>query len=177
MTPVAMSAPRRSLGRRMWRGRWGYAFIALPAVLFAIFEFYPFVQAAIYSVSKMSLTGPVGFVGASNFTALLRDPIFWKALVNTLLYAAVVVLGAIGISLVLATLIYPLATRAKALFKMAFYLPAVASIVVVAMVWRWMYQPAFGLLNYLLGLVGLGPLGYLTDSAEALPSIMLMQIF
>jgi multiple sugar transport system permease protein len=177
MTPVATSAPRRSLGRRMWRGRWGYAFIALPAVLFAIFEFYPFVQAAIYSVSKMSLTGPVGFVGASNFTALLRDPIFWKALVNTLLYAAVVVLGAIGISLVLATLIYPLATRAKALFKMAFYLPAVASIVVVAMVWRWMYQPAFGLLNYLLGLVGLGPLGYLTDSAEALPSIMVMQIF
>jgi len=177
MTQAVMSGPRRSLGQRMWRGRWGYAFIALPAVLFAVFELYPFVQASIYSVSKWSLTGPVGFVGLNNYAALLRDPIFWKALVNTLLYAFVVVIGSIAISLVLASLLYPLASRAKMLFKMAFYLPAVASIVVVAMVWRWMYQPAFGLLNFLLGLVGLGPLGFLTDSGQALPSIMTMQIF
>ena len=177
MAQAVIGAPSRGLAHRMWRARWAYMFILVPALLFSIFEFYPFVQAAIHSVSKWTLTGPGEFVGFANFAALTRDPIFWKALGNTVAYAVVVVFGSIGLSLVLATMIYPLALRAKSFFKMAFYLPAVASIVVVALVWRWMYQPAFGLLNYLADLVGLGPFGFLTSSSEALPSIMVMQIF
>ena len=176
MAQAVIGAPSRGLAHRIWRARWAYLFVLVPALMFSIFEFYPFIQAAIYSVSTWKLTGPGDFVGLANFAALGRDPIFWKALGNTIAYAVVVVFGSIGLSLVLATMIYPLAIRAKSFFKMAFYLPAVASIVVVALVWRWMYQPAFGLLNYLASLVGLGPFGFLTSSSQALPSIMVMQI-
>jgi multiple sugar transport system permease protein len=177
MTRSVTAPSKRGLSTRLWQARWAYAFLLVPALLFSIFEFYPFIQALFYSVSSWSIVGPVNFVGFDNYVAMARDPIFWKALGNTVAYSVVVVVGGLVVSLVMATLIYPLAKRAKTLFKMAFYLPAVASIVVVALVWRWMYEPAFGLINYFAGLVGLGPFGFLTDSGQALPSIMLMQIF
>ncbi|HET9345047.1 MAG TPA: sugar ABC transporter permease [Candidatus Limnocylindrales bacterium] len=172
----AVHVARRGLAHRMWRARWAYAFVLVPIACFTTFELYPFLQAIVYSVSKWTLTGPGEFVGLANFAVAFRDPIFWKALGNTIAYSVAVVFGGIALALVMAALIFPLARRAKTFFKMAFYLPAVASLVVVALVWRWMYQPAFGLLNHLLGIVGLGPLGFLTDSDQALPSIMVMQI-
>ncbi len=168
---------QRSLLARIWRARWAYVFVLVPMLLFLTFEFYMFVQAFGYSLSRWSIAGPVDFVGLANYVALVRDSVFWKALWNTLRYSLVVVPGGIALALVMAALIFPLARVAKTFFKMAFYLPAVASIVVVSLVWRWMYQPAFGLFNYLAGLVGLGPFLYLGSSSQALPSIMLMQIF
>jgi ABC-type sugar transport system permease subunit len=96
---------------------------------------------------------------------------------NTARYSLVVVFGGISLAVLLSVLVFPLPRLARTFFKMSFYLPAVASIVVVSLIWRWMYQPAFGLFNYLAGLVGLGPFDFLTSSSQALPSIMLMQIF
>lgn len=177
MPNPSIYAPRHTLLYRIWRARWAYLFIIVPMLLFTIFELYPFLQALYFSISKWKITGPVGFVGLDNYRKLTSDPVFWKALWNTLRYSVVVVLGSMGLSLFLATLIYPLSRPAKTFYKMAFYLPAVASIVVVALVWRWMYQPAFGLFNYLFGLVGLGPFGFLTKTSQALPSIMVVQIF
>ena len=176
-SPLHYAPHRRGLLQRVWRARWAYAFILVPILLFSTFEFYPFLQALRYSVSKWSIVGPVDFVGLANYRWLASDPIFWKALWNTLRYGATVVPGSLSLSLFLAVLIFPLARAARTFFKMAFYLPAVASIVVVSLVWRWMYQPAFGLFNYLAGLVGLGPFRFLTSSSQALPSLMLMQIF
>ncbi len=162
---------------RLWRARWAYLFILAPMLLFLTFEFYPFSQALRYSVSKWSIVGPVDFVGLANYRWLMSDSVFWKALWNSLRYGAVVVPSSLALALALAVLIFPLSRVAKTFFKMAFYLPAVASIVVVSLVWRWMYQPAFGLFNYLASLVGLGPFDYLTSSSQSLPSIMLMQVF
>lgn len=169
--------PRRGLIYRIWRGRWGYLFILIPTILFFTFEFYPFLQALRYSVSKWSLFGPAEFAGLNNYRALFKDPVFYKALWNTLRYSVVVVLGGVSLAVLLSVLIFPLPKAAKTFFKMSFYLPAVASIVVVSLVWRWMYQPAFGLFNYLASLAGLGPFNFLSSSSEALPSIMVMQIF
>lgn len=175
--PSVYGPIRRSLLERIWRARWAYLFILVPMLLFLTFEFYPFAQALYYSFSKWKLTGDPEFTGLSNYRKLSADPVFWKALWNTVRYSVVVVLGSLSLSLFLAALVYPLARPAKTFFKMAFYLPAVASIVVVALIWRWMYQPAFGLLNYLFGLVGLGPFGFLTTTSQSLPSIMAVQIF
>src|SRR5688572_17531684 len=169
--------PTRTLLQRMWRARWAYLFIAVPMALFLVFELYMFLQALRYSFSSWNIVGPVEFIGLRNYIALTKDSVFWKALWNTVRYSLVVVPGSLAFSLLLAVLIYPLSHWAKTFFKMAFYLPAVASIVVVSLVWRWMYQPAFGLFNYLAGLVGWGPFLFLGSSSQALPSIMLMQIF
>jgi multiple sugar transport system permease protein len=177
MTQATEAEAPRGLLHRIWQGRWAYAFIFVPACLFLVFEFYPFVRAVQFSLSSWTLKGPGDLVGLDNYIAISRDRVFWKALVNTVVYAAFVVFGSVSLSLVIAAVIYPLANRAKTFFKMAFYLPAVASIVVVALVWRWMYQPAFGLFNHVAGIFGLGPFGFLTDTGEALPSIMVMQIF
>jgi multiple sugar transport system permease protein len=173
----ANAAQRRSLLNRMWRARWAYLFVLVPMVLFLTFEFYPFTQAIRYSLLKWNLAAPVGFDGLKNYSKLFQDQVFWKALWNTARYSFVVVLGSLTLSLFLAVLIHPLPKAAKTFFKMSFYLPAVASIVVVSLVWRWMYQPAFGLFNYLFSLVGLGPFRFLTSSSESLPSIMAVQIF
>ena len=177
MTQAPAADAPRGLLHRIWRGRWAYAFIFVPACLFLVFEFFPFARAVQFSLSSWTLKGPGELVGQDNYIAISRDRVFWKALMNTVVYASFVVLGSVSLSLVIAAVIHPLANRAKTFFKMAFYLPAVASIVVVALVWRWMYQPAFGLLNHVAGMVGLGPFGFLTDTGEALPSIMVMQIF
>ena len=167
----------RTLLQRIWRARWAYLFTAVPMALFLVFELYMFLQALRYSFSSWNIVGPVEFIGLRNYIALTKDSVFWKALWNTVRYSLVVVPGSLALSLLLAVLIYPLSRWAKTFFKMAFYLPAVASIVVVSLVWRWMYQPAFGLFNYLLGLIGLGPLDFLTSTSQALPSVMAMQIF
>ncbi len=177
MTETNTATGDRTLGRRIWRARWAYLFVLVPAVLFLVFELYPFIRATGYSVSSWTIRGPGEFVGLENYAAIFRDRIFWKALMNTIAYAVIVVGGSVGLSLVLSAAMYPLATRAKSFFKMAFYLPAVASIVVVALVWRWMYQPAFGLFNHLAAIIGIGPFGFLTDTSQSLASIMLMQIF
>lgn len=173
---TAITAPR-PLFQRMWRARWAYLFTLVPMALFLTFEFFMFLQALRYSVSSWNIVGPVKFIGLGNYLALGRDSIFWKALWNTVRYSLVVVPASLALSLVLAVLIYPLSHWEKTFFKMAFYLPAVTSIVVVALVWRWMYQPAFGLFNYLFGLIGLGPFGFLTTTSQALPAVMVMQIF
>lgn len=170
-------AHRDGLLHRMWRARWAYTFILVPILLFLVFEFYPFLQALRFSVSKWDITGSVTFNGLNNYRKLFSDPVFAKALWNTVRYSLVVVGGSLSLALFLAVLIFPLRRAAKTFYKMAFYLPAVASLVVVALVWRWMYEPAFGLLNYLFSLVGLGPFGFLTSSSQALPSIMAVQIF
>lgn len=168
---------RRNLFYRMWRARWAYLFILVPMLLFLTFEFYPFIQAIRFSFLKWNFAGPTGFNWVDNYSKLFQDPVFKKALWNTLRYSLVVVWGSLGLSLFLAVLVHPLTRAAKTFYKMAFYLPAVASIVVVALVWRWMYQPAFGLFNYLFGLAGLGPFRFLTSSTQALPSIMVVQLF
>jgi multiple sugar transport system permease protein len=168
---------RDGLLHRMWRARWAYSFILVPILLFLVFELYPFLQALRFSVSKWDIVGPVGFTGLSNYRKLFSDPVFAKALWNTIRYSVVVVGGSLALALFLSVLIFPLRRSAKTFFKMSFYLPAVASLVVVALVWRWMYEPAFGLFNYLFGLVGLGPFRFLASSSQSLPSIMAVQIF
>lgn len=179
MTSIEQPASNRhrSLLQRVWNARWAYLFILVPMLLFIVFELYPFIQALRFSVSKWDIMGPVSFNGVNNYRRLFSDPVFAQALGNTVRYSIFVVGGSLTLSLFLAVLIFPLNRKAQTFYKMAFYLPAVASLVVVALVWRWLYEPAFGLFNYLFGLVGLGPFRFLTSSKEALPSIMAVQIF
>jgi multiple sugar transport system permease protein len=115
-------------------------------------------------------------VGLGNYRELFGDRVFWKAIWNTFFFAAGVVPANLTLSLFLAVLIFPLSKKAQTFFKAAFYLPAVASLVVVSLIWRWLYDPAYGLVNYLLETVGLQPLLFLASSKTALPSIMFMVV-
>jgi multiple sugar transport system permease protein len=114
-----------------------------------------------------------GWVGLSNFRKIIQDEVFFKALFNTVIYTGATVPVNLIVALVLASLLYPLSSKLKTVFRAAYYLPGVASVVVISMIWRWLYDPNFGLLNQMLGAFGLGGVRWLTDADIALYSIIL----
>ncbi|MGQ9524550.1 MAG: carbohydrate ABC transporter permease [Armatimonadota bacterium] len=137
----------------------------LPAtVLILVFHFIPLFYALYISLHKWSLI-PERFVGAANYVALLRDQEFHRALSVTLWYVIGTVPVAIGISLVIALMLFrPLWGRG--LYRTLYFLPYVTSVVAAAVVWSWIYNPRYGILNYVLIKLGL-------SSAESPPQWLL----
>jgi multiple sugar transport system permease protein len=121
--------------------------------------------------------GNLRLIGARNYTALLHDPLFWIALRNTVYFVIVAGPLSIAVSLAAALLVAPAALRLKGLFRTLFFLPVVTSLVAVAVVWRYVYHPRFGLLNYALGLIGVGPLDWLGDPRLAMPAIIVLSVW
>ncbi|RMD99185.1 MAG: sugar ABC transporter permease [Calditrichaeota bacterium] len=168
--------------KRIYRENlWSYFFISPALVLFLVMTCYPLIQAAImafYTYDRFkggSISHPL-FVGWSNYHEVLRSPVFWKSMRNTLIFAGVVVPVSTGMTLFLSFLIHPLHRAYQSFFKSAFYLPGIASEAVLALIWFWIFNPAFGVLNYFLSRIGLGPIYWLADAKWALPSIILMAI-
>lgn len=172
----ASRAPRRrTLWQEMWRQRTAYLFIAPKYVLFLLFVAIPVLWAFLISVQEFRIFETV-WVGLANFERVFSSDLFWVALRNTVHYAVVTVPANILIALLLASLIFPLKSGAQTFFRAAYYLPTVAASVVVAMIWRWIYNYSHGLFNYLLELAGLPRVNWLGSSAYAMWSIILMQI-
>lgn len=175
-------APRRARGQLSPRARrglvaWGFA---LPfVVVFATFMAGPVLASLAMSFTDLrstDLRNPlnVNFVGLDNYVRLLGDEAFRQAAVNT----AVFVLGCVPLTIVSA-LAVALAlnkgvTRLRTFFRVGYYLPVVTSIVAVAIVWRFLLQPDTGLVNSLLGTVGVHGPRWLDDTTFALPSIIVM---
>ena len=111
---------------------------------------------------------------AAAFTT--QSGVFVTALKNTLYYTVITVTANIFVGLILASLIQPLGRKTKTFFRAAYYLPAVTSVVIIAMTWRWIFNAQWGLLNYLFSLVSLPPVRWLSDPDIALNSIVLSTI-
>jgi multiple sugar transport system permease protein len=118
--------------------------------------------------------GNARFVGAANYTDLARDPLFWRALRNTLL--VVLVGGPLTIALALggALLVNAPLTRLRGAWRTLFFAPVVTTLVAVAVVWRYLYHPRFGLFNQALAVVGLPPIDWLGDPRFAMLAIVLL---
>jgi multiple sugar transport system permease protein len=136
---------------------WPYAFIAPTFILLAIFLFYPLIHAFIISFQEMSIAKgqETQWVGLENYITTLANPVWRKALFNTVVFTVVTVITGVIISLGLAWLIFPLNTGAQNFFKAAYYLPVHIGGIMVALVWYWMFDPRSGLLNYLVSTVGI----------------------
>ena len=155
----------------------------IPAVaLFCIFFVLPVVSGFLLSVTDFDIyalgsPGTVRFVGAQNFVDLLRNPAFWQALRNTLFF--VVVGGPLSViaSLAAALLLSAKLVRWRTLFRTIYFAPVVTTLVAVAIVWRYLYHPRYGLLNAMLGSVGLGPIDWLGDPNWAMPAIILLAVW
>jgi len=107
------------------------------------------------------------WVGFDNYAALAADPVFWRSIANTTVYAATVVLGATGLGLAAALLLRGAGGLAP-LWRTIFVLPVMSSLIAMAMVWEFMLHPTFGLVNALLGLIGVAPINWLQNGATAL---------
>lgn len=117
------------------------------------------------------------FIGFSNYRSLLTDPLFWKSLRNTFYFVLVGGPLSIAVSLSAALLLQSRLVRWKGFFRMVYFAPVVTTLVAVAVVWRYLYHPRFGLLNYLLDLVGISPIDWLGDPVWAMPAIILLAVW
>ena len=161
--------------RRLYKDRWGYAFIAPSFVLFAVFFLVPVVWGGYLSLLDYQVFNKE-WVGLQNYKEIVHDSVFWLSLRNTALYTLGIVPLWLGKALIISALIFPLAKPIQTFFKGAFYLPHVTSSVIISMVWLWIFNPPFGLLNYIMELLGFAPHAWLGDVRTALLSIILMQV-
>ena len=157
-------------------------FIAPALGLIAVFFFLPMAAALLlgftdFDIYALGRLDRLRWVGLENYRRLLADPLFWQALVNT---AYFVVLGgplSVLVSLGTALLVNHRLARWRGVFRSLLFLPVVTTLVAVAVVWRYLYQPRQGLLNHLLGLAGLPPIDWLGDPHWAMPAIVLMAVW
>lgn len=164
--------------KALWRSRFSYAFIAPAMIVFVIFMVWPVFWSILLAFQNFGMDKGMfeGWVGFGNFKAVFADLSFKRAAINTALYTIFVVPATVFSALVLASLIHPLSKRAGDFYRAAFYLPGVASVVVMAMVWRWIFDVQYGVLNAILGVVGIAPVEWLTSPDWSLFSIALSTI-
>ncbi len=157
---------------------WGYIFVLPSMLAFSVFTLAPVVWSFIISFQDFKPRGGSEWVGFQNYSDAFttQSGIFVEALRNTAFYAIVTVTANILIALILASLVQPLSRYAKTFFVAAYYLPAVTSAVILAVIWRWMFNTQWGFLNFLLSLVGAGPVRWLSDPDIALQSVILSTI-
>lgn len=146
-----MAAIRKTTRQQREEFFWGWLFILPTMIGLTVLNIIPIFQTIYQSFFK---TGDFGrgniFVGLSNYQRLLADADVWQALINTLKYAVVEVVFSISLSLVLAVFLNK-KIRFRAGYRTIFFLPMIAAPAAVAMVWRWLYNSDFGLLNNLFG--------------------------
>lgn len=165
----------RHFGTRIIKARWAYFFVAPHLVLYCVFFLLPVAWSMVLSLLDYQWWG-VEFVGVANYVRVFADPVFWKAVVNTAYYTLGVVPLWLGKALIISALIFPFRKPLQTFFKAAFYLPHVTSAVILSMIWLWIYNPPFGLLNYLLAFLGVDPVAWLGNKLTAMPSLILMQV-
>ena len=126
-----------------------------------------------YSVYALADSGNLHFVGIDNFVELLATPLFWRSLRNTLIFAVLGVPMAIGTSLLAALLLNDATVRWKPLWRVALFAPYVTSVVATAVVWRFLFNERFGLLNQGLALIGIPPVDWLGNPNSSIPAILI----
>ncbi len=117
------------------------------------------------------------FVGFGNYVDILHTPLFWKSLVNTLYFVIVGVPLSIALSLATALLLDSKLARFKGFFRTALFAPVVTTVVAVAVIWRYLLHTRYGLINYVLGLIDIGPIDWLGDPHWSMPSIIVFAVW
>jgi multiple sugar transport system permease protein len=145
-------------------------------LFFALFTVVPVIQAFLLSLQNATIVGGT-WVGFDNFVTLARDEVFRVAVGHTVLYAVITVAAQISLALFIAGLLQPLPRTAQVFYRALFYLPLVNSAILVAMVWRWIFNPnPFGLANAVLNVFGISPHPWIGSSDEAMAAVILSTV-
>ena len=160
----------------------GRLFVAPALLVIGVFFFLPVVAALAVSFTDFDIYAladfdNMRFVGLQNYARLLETPLFWQAFGNTLYFVAVGVPLSIGVSFGAALLLHSRLVRFRGLFRTALFAPVVTTLVAVAVIWRYLFNPRYGLLNYALGRVGIGPIDWLGDPSWAMPAIIVFAVW
>jgi multiple sugar transport system permease protein len=159
-----------------------YVFVT-PAVLCLVaFGVLPIAVAAVVSLTNLDISGlanhgNIHFIGLANYRTLFRDPVFWESLRNTAIFVVIGVPAILVSSLTVAIALNRSQSRFFRALRVFYFFPAITAIVAIALIWGYLYNTQFGLLNYLLSLVGAGPVQWLSDPLIAKFSVALVAIW
>ena len=173
--PAATSRSWGGLGAvvRNEQARYGYLFIIPTFLYFCVFIAFPLAFSFYLSFHSWNpLSDQRTFVGLDNYAELLRSESFIGSVSNTLVFTVGVIALTVVFSLMLATALNQ-GLRGTGLFRGIFYSPIVTSFVATGLVWLWLFDPGFGVVNYGLGLLGLPRPGWASDPAWAMPTVIL----
>jgi multiple sugar transport system permease protein len=143
---------------------------------FLIFTLTPVLLSLYYSFCDFSVLQSPAWVGTDNYQLLLHDPVFWKSLLNTLYYALLALPAGLCISVGLAMLLN-VKIPCQPLFRTIIFLPSLVPLVASAMLWMWLFNAKFGLINEMLAKVGIQGPGWLADERWAMPALALMSFW
>ncbi len=158
--------------------RWmPFAFLAPAIVLLGVFVFYPTLSALGTSLTNWNgISSTSVFIGLKNYLTAIESPEVLQAVGNTGLYALLTLPSSLALAF-FAALAVERQSLSSTVLRLAFAIPFVISIPVVAVVWVWIFDPNFGLLNYALGLLGLSPQHWLTHSGGAMLAVAIPSVW
>ncbi len=156
---------------------WGWFLIAPTVIGLIILNIIPAIQTCYLSFFKSGDFGKGNiFVGLANYEKLIKDAQVWSAVGNTLLYTLLVVPISVFISAIIAVLLNR-NLKGQSIYRGIYYMPVIATPAAVTMVWRWLYNNHFGLINYVFKLIGLQPVNWIDDPNVALIAIAIISIW
>jgi len=155
---------------------WAYLFLIPTLVGLVVFTIGPILAALGISLTKWNLVDAPAWVGVNNYSALFSDQLFWKAMWNTFRYMVMAIPLEMLSSLILAFFLNQ-GLRGQAIFRTIFFIPGICSVVAIALVWRQIFDYKIGMLNGVLGLLGMNPIPWLMVPAAAMPAIVVMSVW
>lgn len=153
-----------------------YLFLLPSFALLIVFSFIPFFQGLYFSLTDYPLLQSPRFIGLDNFTRLFRDPLFMASLTNTLVYMSATVVLRVVLGLLLAVALNG-KLRGRVALRAIFYLPVIAPLVTVSVIWRIIFDTYSGILNAGLDVFGIAPIPWLTSTAWAMPAVIIMSVW
>ncbi len=166
----------RLVKRKMKHWAWGYIFVAPTIIGLIVLNIWPIIQTVLLSFQESLGFNRYEFAGLDNFYSVLSDTDVWLGLKNTFVFALISVPVSIFLSLIFAWLLCK-PIKGTSVYRMIFFLPLVAAPAAVTMVWSWIYNTEFGVLNYLLGFLGIPKISWLNDTRYTMLSLIIIAVW
>lgn len=166
----------KGLGKKARQNLTGFAFIFLAMLGILVFRLGPVAVSFWLSFTDYDVVSKANFVGLANYKDMVEDPLFWKSLWNTVYYAGLSLPLRLMLALFFAMLLNQ-ELRGMAFFRTVFYLPSVTAGVAIALLWTWVFEPTFGVMNHVLGWLGIRGPAWLGSPEWAMPAVIIVSIW
>ena len=155
---------------------YGYLMIAPLAVGLGVFYFYPFFKVFYDSFHVVGAFNKTSWAGISNYVTMLKDPVMWSTLWNTFRYVIVIVPFTLAFSILIAALLNT-NIKGRSVFRVIYFIPAITMSAAISMIWRWIFNSDFGILNYVLSKFGIPTVQWLSDPRTAWITISIVAVW
>lgn len=159
----------------MYKARHAWLFLLIPGIFLIIFTLIPTIGALGLSFTNYSVFAPTKWLGLQNYTKILSDAEFWNAVKTTISYWLMVTPALVVLPVFLAILVNR-EIKGIAVYRLIYYFPVLVSVVVTAMLWKWMFQTD-GIINYALSIFGVAPKAWLTSKTLVIPSLAMVTVW